>query len=123
MEQRLQQLQINIDQPFWEAIKANLNLLSDAKDWAEICQTQLRYKNAASDREFLKLASELLPQDTKSAECFKEWMDLLKQKTERKGKELFMPLRLALTGKEHGPEIKLLLPLLAREEIVSRLLA
>jgi len=46
---------------------------------------------------------------------------LVKEKTGRKGKELFHPLRLALTGREQGPELKMLLPVLGRAKTVTRL--
>jgi len=45
----------------------------------------------------------------------------VKEKTGRKGKDLFMPLRLALTGLEHGPELKLILPLIGEDETRRRL--
>jgi glutamyl-tRNA synthetase len=45
----------------------------------------------------------------------------VKEKTGRKGKDLFMPLRLALTGLEHGPELKLMLPLIGEAETRHRL--
>ena len=50
-----------------------------------------------------------------------QWLSEIKNKSNRKGKELFMPLRLALTGKETGPELKYLLPLLSRKTILNRL--
>ena len=45
----------------------------------------------------------------------------MKQATGIKGKALFQPLRLALTGREHGPELKLLLPLIGRARALARL--
>jgi len=47
----------------------------------------------------------------------------LKEATGRKGKALFLPLRLALTGREHGPDMGALLPLIGREEALARLQA
>ena len=48
-------------------------------------------------------------------------LDEIKKNSARKGKELFMPIRLALTGKEHGPELKHVINLLSRDEIITRL--
>ena len=52
---------------------------------------------------------------------WKKWTDLIKDKSGIKGKNLFMTLRIALTGLENGPEMKLVLPLMKREEIIRRL--
>ena len=71
--------------------------------------------------EFLTLAGELLPSDTGKSDSWQQWLDAIKIKTDRKGKELFMPIRLALSGKEHGPELKNLITLIDRNEILSRL--
>jgi glutamyl-tRNA synthetase len=53
--------------------------------------------------------------------CWQIWLDQIKANTARKGKDLFMPIRLALTGQEHGPELKVLVNLIDREEILRRL--
>ena len=45
----------------------------------------------------------------------------MKAATGAKGKALFMPLRLALTGLDHGPELAALLPLIGRERALARL--
>jgi glutamyl-tRNA synthetase len=52
---------------------------------------------------------------------WKAWTDAVKSATGRKGKALFMPLRLALTGLDHGPELAQLLPLIGRERALERL--
>ena len=49
-----------------------------------------------------------------------EWTSLIKSKTGLKGKDLFMPLRKALTGKDRGPELKYLLPLLSKDKILQK---
>ena len=72
--------------------------------------------------DFLKEAASLLPADTSDENCWNLWLNEIKQKTTRKGKELFMPIRLALSGKEHGPELKFLVNLISRKEILGRLL-
>ena len=69
----------------------------------------------------LAAAAELLPADLGDAAGFTAWIDGLKAATGLKGKALFQPLRLALTGREHGPELKHLLPLLGRERALARL--
>ena len=120
---RLKEIGINeeISEKFWNGLKLNINFLPEIKEWIEICNHQFRFENKESDQEFLREASELLPLDTIDANCWNLWLEKIKEKTTRKGKELFMPIRLALTGKEHGPELKLLVNLIGREEILARL--
>lgn len=109
-----------IDELFWNNIKANLNFLHEIKDWLQICKRTLRYDNKAEDKGFLELAKTVLPQ-TLDHNSWNIWINNIKEKSERKGKDLFMPLRLAITGKEHGPELKNILPLIERNEILARL--
>lgn len=109
-----------VDEFFWNSIKANISFLHEIKDWVEICKRELRYQNDIKDKEFLSLSKDLLP-ETLGSDSWNEWLNSIKAKTDRKGKDLFMPLRLALTGKEHGPELKSILPLIDRKEVIARL--
>lgn len=109
-----------ISEKLWEAIKPNISFLHEAQEWIDICR-EFRFANKVEDKEFLQLAASLLPQDTTDENCWNIWLGEIKKNTARKGKELFMPLRLALTGKEHGPELKYLVNLIARDEILRRL--
>ncbi len=110
-----------ISEEFWNIIKPNISFLHEVKQWFEICKKPFRFNNAAGDKEFLQIASTLLPQDTKASDCWQKWLDEIKKNTSRKGKELFMPLRLALTGQEHGPEMKQMINFIDRDEILQRL--
>lgn len=106
---------------FWLAVGSNLNFLFEAKNWWKTCTEKQYFIPKNEDKEFLNLAKESLPKETSQENSWNIWLENIKQKTNRKGKELFMPLRFALTGKEHGPEMKNLLPLIDREEILTRL--
>ena len=106
-----------IDAAFWDAIRGNLAKLEDARLWWEVCSRPLRPE--VTDRELLSAAADHLPQDLEAG--FAGWIEALKAATGRKGKALFHPLRLALTGRERGPELKHLLPLLGRERALDRL--
>ena len=79
--------------------------------------------NVIQDAEFAKVAAELLPTDPWDNTTWEKWVNAIKAKTDRKGKALFMPLRCALTGQEHGPELKELLPLIGRARVLERLKA
>lgn len=72
-------------------------------------------------QDFLKLASSLLPQDLHHKDAWHNWIEAIKQQTDRRGKSLFMPLRIAITGRKNGPELKELLPLIGRKKILARL--
>ncbi len=121
---RLQNLGIlNVDEFTWQNLQSNLTFLTDIEQWLEICQQPFRYQNKAEDKDFLVLAKECLPAKTNQPESWQNWLNAIKQNSQRKGKELFLPIRLALTGKEQGPELKNLLMLIPREEILLRLSA
>ena len=106
---------------FWLAIRENIERTSDAKEWFDVCFGDINSQIAADDKEFLITAGELLPTGEMNTDTWGNWTGLIKEKTGRKGKELFMPLRLALTGVSHGPELKNLLPLIGREKTLKRL--
>ncbi|GAB4170228.1 MAG: hypothetical protein Tsb006_7900 [Rickettsiaceae bacterium] len=113
-----QQNLTQINENFWLAVRPNLQKVSDLKEWWQICHAPA--KASGLDKALLDAAAANLPL-TITESTWQEWTKVISQATGKRGKELFMPLRLALTGKESGPELKNLLPLLSREEILSRL--
>jgi glutamyl-tRNA synthetase len=123
VETRLKEIGVSekISEKFWNGLKLNITFLHEIKEWIAICNHEFRFQNKAEDREFLNEISKLLPTDTKDENCWNLWLEKIKSSSARKGKELFMPIRLALTGKERGPELKLLVNLIEREEILARL--
>jgi len=121
VQQRLAGLNADGGEPFWQAVHGNLSKVRDAAEWHQIIYGDLTGAIADEDREFLSQASSLLPDEPWDATTWKFWTDAVKQASGRKGKTLFMPLRLALTGKPHGPELAALLPLLGRERATARL--
>jgi glutamyl-tRNA synthetase len=121
VRQRLVDLKADGGEPFWQAVHGNLFKLRDAAEWHQIIYGELTGLTADEDREFISQASGLLPDEPWDATTWKSWTDAVKQASARKGKALFMPLRLALTGKPHGPELAALLPLIGRERAMARL--
>jgi glutamyl-tRNA synthetase len=107
------------DEAFWLAIRANLTQLSDAAQWWAICRAELA--PVIEDAGFTMAAAALLPPEPWDAGTWGAWTEAVKQATGRKGKALFHPLRLALTGRENGPELKTLLPLIGRVRAEARL--
>ncbi len=112
----------SIDAPFWEAIKANLATIDDARDWWAVLHQPITPVVADADREFVGIAAASLPAGEWNEGSWEMLVNAVKEKTGRKGKELFMPLRLALTGMEHGPEMKTVLALMGRERAEKRLM-
>lgn len=105
---------------FWEAIQPNLVKLEDAKYWWHIINDDhIRFEQV--DKDFLNIAAKLLPLEPFALDSWKLWTNDIKAKTDRKGKDLFSPLRLALTGMLHGPDLSLLMPLMSRNIILNRL--
>lgn len=120
---RLQALGIEGEQaePFWLAVRGNLDRLAEAADWWRILRDgPPDYEIAGEDRDFVREAFDLLPPAPWSHDTFKAWMDQVKTATGRKGKALFLPIRLAITGRQSGPELADLLPLLGPEGMQAR---
>ncbi|MDX1731138.1 MAG: glutamate--tRNA ligase [Aurantimonas coralicida] len=108
---------------FWLTVRANCARVADAAEWVEVAFGDLDRTPELSDedRQFVTAARDSLPEGAFGPETWREWTGALKQATGRKGKALFMPLRLALTGRDHGPELAALLPLIGRQRTLARL--
>ncbi|MBN8531945.1 MAG: glutamate--tRNA ligase, partial [Alphaproteobacteria bacterium] len=119
VKDRLSAFADEADESFWLAVRGNLEKLSDAALWWSVCRKPLA--PVIEDVAFTTEASALLPEGSWTAETWKTWTKTVQEKTGRKGKTLFHPLRLALTGVEHGPELALLLPLIGPERARARL--
>ena len=109
-------------QPFWLAVRGNLEKLADAAEWWKIVidGPGEGAELAGEDRAFAQGAFDALPPEPWDRDTWKLWTDALKASSGRKGKPLFMPLRLALTGRASGPEIADLMPLLGRAGTLAR---
>ncbi len=108
-------------EPLWLALRGNLSVFSDIADLATLVSGPVTPVVADEDREFLAQARELLPAEPWDETTWSKWTDALKAATGRKGRALFHPLRLAVTGREQGPELKSLLPLVGRTACLARL--
>jgi glutamyl-tRNA synthetase len=106
---------------FWLAVRGNVGKLTDSRLWHGIITNRINPVVAAEDREFVTSAGKDLPAEPWDSTTWKTWTDALKTSSGRKGRQLFMPLRLALTGLDHGPELAALLPLIGRQKVMDRL--
>jgi glutamyl-tRNA synthetase len=116
---RLSQLGICVGEEFWLAVRDNLQTLSDAKDWYQVVEGPVTPE--MTDPAILLAAREMLPSGHYDDATWSAWTGAITAKTGAKGKALFQPLRLALTARTHGPEMKKLLPLIGRDRALKRL--
>ena len=105
----------------WMLLRENLVRFPDIVEWSKLLTGPVEAVVADEDREFLALAKALLPPEPWDDTTWSQWTNVLKSSTGRKGKNLFLPLRLALTGRPDGPELKSLLVLLGRKVCLDRL--
>jgi glutamyl-tRNA synthetase len=109
----------DVDEAFWLAVRPNLEILSDIREWWQIAKQDIT--PVIEDKDFIQTAADLLPEGSWDATTWQQWVEAIKAKTDRKGKNLFMPLRFAITGQDHGPDLKDLLPLIGRQKVLARL--
>lgn len=124
VRERLAALGISGDdaESFWTVVRGNIDTLAESAIWWRIVKDGRIHEPGLSeeDRAFLRDAFDLLPEEPWGRATWKNWTDAIKDATGRKGRALFMPLRLALTGRSSGPELADLLPLLGREGTLAR---
>ncbi len=106
---------------FWLAIRGNIEKFSETEFWNDVIQQDLKIEPAADDVDFIATARTALPPEPWDNTIWKQWTEAVKAATGRKGKTLFMPLRMVLTGMEHGPELAALLPLIGRQRALDRM--
>lgn len=116
---RLKGLGVTGGADFWDAVRGNLSVLDDVKAWWAIVSDAIT--PVMEDAEFTQKAAVLLPEEPWDDTTWDVWIAAIKAATGRKGRALFHPLRLALTGMQDGPELKALLGLLGRERAEGRL--
>jgi len=109
------------DPRFWDTVKANCDKLADVSGWVEVVYGEITPDVADEDKDFISEAAALLPETEFGEGAWREWTTALKEKTGRKGKGLFMPLRKALTGRSYGPDMGVILQLMGRERARGRL--
>ena len=104
---------------FWETVRGNITVVGEAKIWWDICTGKIL--PIIDSKEVTKAAAVLLPAGPVDASIWQMWTTAIATETGIKGKGLFMPLRLALTGRDSGPELASLLAIMGRDRILARL--
>lgn len=107
---------------FWSLVRGNVERFDEVSQWWRIVRDGpvTESELAPADAEFVRQAMELLPPEPWDDATWKQWTEAVRAKTGRKGKDLYLPLRIAITGRSSGPELAGLLPLLGREETLAR---
>ena len=113
--------ELHIDQVFWEAVRDNLETIHNLTFWHQVYKGEISPTLSEDDKQFLKKALALLPLAPWTDATWHQWVAAIKTQTDRKGKGLFMPIRQALTGEEHGPELGVLFTLLGHKKVRQRL--
>lgn len=121
VKDRLAAMNADGGEAFWHAVAPNLEKLTDAKNWYQLIEGPV--SPVIDDSDYIAQARDSLPEGELTGESWGAWTGALKEQTGRKGKALFMPLRLALTGEQRGPDMSELLPLIGRERVLERLSA
>ena len=115
----LKKMNISITKEFWNLIRGNIALLKNVKDWWDICFGTI--DSIIENQDFLDSALEVLPTDQFNEKTWSTWTKKLSEETGKKGKELYMPLRLCLTGQNKGPEMADLILMMGRDKVIKRL--
>ena len=103
---------------FWAVARGNITVLADLEGWWHLFRDGAQPVVDEADRDFVRQALAMLPAQPFTRETWGQWTAEVKAATGRKGKDLFMPLRKALTGQAHGPEMADVLPLLEKLPVV-----
>ncbi|MGE3647881.1 MAG: glutamate--tRNA ligase, partial [Reyranellaceae bacterium] len=119
VRERLAALDADLGEAFWLAVCGNLATVADAATWATIVRGPV--EAVIEDASLLAAAARSLPPEPWDGGTWKAWTGAVGAATGKKGRALFHPLRLALTGREQGPEMAGMLPLIGRARVLSRL--
>lgn len=110
-----------IDENFWYSVRLNISNINEVNEWWKICREEVEPIIEKEDIEYIKIASSLLPKLPWNESTWNEWVKKIKENSDRKGKNLFMPLRKALTSREDGPNLQQILLLIGEEKSRARL--
>ena len=117
--ERLSARGISGGEAFWDAVRGNISVFDDVDEWWTVVSGPVQ--PIVEDADFLAKAATVLPAEPWGEATWGEWTNAVKAATGAKGRALFHPLRLALTARESGPELKALLPIIGREKALARI--
>ncbi|WP_394648480.1 glutamate--tRNA ligase [uncultured Sphingomonas sp.] len=114
-------LPAGMDAAAWDAIRPNLETVGGAAEWWHVVEGPVDAPAPGEEAAYLAQAAEVARAIDWSVDPWHALTTALKEATGRKGKPLFLPLRRALTGRDHGPDMAALLPLIGRDRAIARL--
>jgi glutamyl-tRNA synthetase len=106
---------------FWLAVRGSLDLLKEARGWWDVVAGQIVPPVVEGEQPLLRQAAAILPEEPWGHDIWAQWLAALIRLSGRPQAEIVMPLRLALTGEDSGPDIADLLPLIGRARCINRL--
>ena len=125
VKRQLEDLNVGGEDLFWDAVRPNLTRISEAKYWWDIAVNDgiFDVRDGIFDVNdgVCKVALELLPPEPWDEKTWKAWTNKISEKTGLKGRDLFFPLRIALTGQDHGPNLSTFLPFIGLIRTAKRL--
>jgi len=110
---------LGVSSALWDVVKGNLERVEDAKEWLDVISGNI--DPLIEDTEFTNQAAALVPDNPLTDESWSAFTSAVKATTGAKGKALFMPLRMALTGRSRGPEMGPLFALIGADKARARL--
>jgi glutamyl-tRNA synthetase len=110
---------LGVSEPLWNAVKGNVTALAEAADWKAVIEGAI--EPVIEDAQFCAAAAKLVPVEPLTPDSWSAFVETVKAATGVKGKALFHPLRLALTGREKGPEMAAVFPLIGAARARARL--
>ena len=116
---RLSAAGLSVSADLWAAVHGNITTLGDVRTWIEVVNGPISPQ--IEDSATCTTAAGLLPPEPWTADTWSAWTTAIREATGLKGRALFHPLRLAITGREAGPEMRALLPLIGRARVEARL--
>ncbi|MGC6400136.1 glutamate--tRNA ligase [Sphingomonas sp. FW199] len=116
-------LPAGMDAAAWDAVRPNLSVVAEAADWWPVIAGDIAIPVQPDEAGFLAEAAVVAEALDWNQDPWGQLTAALKGSTGRKGRALFLPLRLALTGRDHGPDMGALLPLIGRDRALARLTA
>ena len=119
ISKQLKKFNFKISSDFWELVKGNIENLEELELWWNIIYGNIEPKY--NDENFLNTALETLPEGNFDKNTWTNWTSILMKETGRKGKELYNPIRMSLTGQNKGPEMATLVFLMGRGKVLERL--
>ncbi|CAO4840949.1 MAG: Glutamate--tRNA ligase 1 [Holosporales bacterium] len=122
IQERLKKLGIlKISEKMWELLHDNVETLEDLRTWEDIFDGTIDTTHKGLDKAYIQEALACLPEQPWDESTWSNWTNALKEKTGKKGKDLFIPLRQALTGQDHGPQMKQIILIIGYNQVCTRL--